>query len=122
MEQLCAGEWAGTAAVAEAQGEGYSAAQSPSGQPRPYHGYLYRILTAQGKDAPGGAEDYVIGGRLIGGFAIVAWPVDYGSSGVMTFIVGPDGSIHQRDLGAQTAQAAAGITKFDTDSSWTRVN
>jgi hypothetical protein len=106
------------AAVAEAQGEGYSTAQSSSGEPRPYHGYLYRILTAQGKEAPGGAEDYIINGRFIGGFAVVAWPVDYGSSGVMTFITSYTGEVYQKDLGDDTDKLARAMTQYNPDSSW----
>jgi hypothetical protein len=105
-------------AVAQAHGEGYSTSTSPTGQPRPYHGYLYRILTAQGKDAPGGAEDYVINGKLIGGFAVVAWPVDYGSSGVMTFVTNYTGDVYQKDLGDDTDKLARAMTEYNPDSTW----
>jgi len=105
-------------AVAEAQGEGYSVTPNKTGQPRPYHGYLYRILTAQGKDAPGGAEDYLINGKLIGGFAVVAWPVDYGSSGIMTFVTNYRGEVYQKDLGEETDQVARKMAQYNPDSSW----
>ena len=107
-------------AVAEAQGEGYSATQPSSGGPRPYHGYLYRILTAQGKDAPGGAEDYIVNGKFIGGFAVVAWPVEYGSSGIMTFIAGYTGDVYQKDLGEETDGRARAMVEFNPDPTWTR--
>ncbi|WP_125469882.1 DUF2950 family protein, partial [Caballeronia telluris] len=83
-----------------------------------YHGYHYRILTRQGKSAPGGAYSYVINGRMIAGFAIVAFPAEYGTSGVMTFIVNNNGVIYQKDRG----RAPAPVTEFDPDSSWTRVD
>jgi hypothetical protein len=105
-------------AMAEAQGEGYSASQNPTGEPRPYHGYLYRILTAQGQAAPGGAEDYVINGKLLGGFAVVAWPVDYGSSGIMTFVTNYTGDVYQKDLGEDTDKLAGKMTEYNPDSSW----
>lgn len=83
-----------------------------------YHGYHYRILTRQGKSAPGGAYSYVINGRMIAGFAMVAFPAEYGTSGVMTFIVNNNGVIYQKDRG----RAPAPVTEFDPDSSWTRVD
>jgi hypothetical protein len=106
------------AAVAEAQGVGYSAAPNTTGQPRPYHGYLYRILTAQGENAPGGAMDYMINGKFIGGFAVVAWPVEYGSSGIMTFMTNYSGEVYQKDLGDDTDSLARGMTEFNPDSTW----
>lgn len=87
-----------------------------------YYGYRYKILTSQGKDAPGGAYDYVAHGRMIGGFAAVAWPVKYGDTGVMTFIVSHDGVVYQKDLGPNTAALASGMTRFDPDSSWQKVD
>jgi hypothetical protein len=106
------------AAVAGAQGEGYSTAPNSQNMPRPYHGYLYRILTAQGKDAPGGAMDYVINGKLIGGFAVVAWPVNYGSSGIMTFITSYNGDVYQKDLGEDTNKLPPEMKEFNPDSTW----
>jgi hypothetical protein len=86
-----------------------------------YHGYRYRILKAQGKDAPGGAYDYVIGGRMRAGFALVAWPIRYGDTGVMSFIVSHDGQVYEKDLGSGTDGIARGMTRFNPDSSWTKV-
>lgn len=85
-----------------------------------YHGYLFRILTAQGPNAPGGPYDYLIKGRLSGGFALIAWPLRYGDTGVMTFIVNHDGQVYQKDLGDRTDAAARAITRFDPDSTWTK--
>ena len=86
-----------------------------------YYGYRYKILTSQGKNAPGGAYDYVARGRMIGGFAVVAWPVKYGDTGVMTFIVSHDGALYQKDLGPDTAARASAITRFDPDPTWQKV-
>jgi hypothetical protein len=83
-----------------------------------YHGYHFKILTGQGKSAPGGAYDYLAGGRMIGGFGVVAWPVRYGDTGVMTFIVNHDGVVYQKDLGPGTAARAGAMTRFDPDSTW----
>jgi hypothetical protein len=83
-----------------------------------YYGYHYKLLTSQGKNAPGGAYDYVARGRMIGGFAAVAWPVKYGDTGVMTFMVSHDGVVYQKDLGPDTAARAAAMTRFDPDSTW----
>jgi hypothetical protein len=93
----------------------------PSGeQPAPYHGYIYRILKAQGKNAAGGAHDYVVEGRMIGGFALIAYPAKYGSSGITTFIVNQDGIVFQKDLGKKTREAARAIIAFDPDETWKR--
>jgi hypothetical protein len=105
-------------AVAQAQGEGYTTAEHSSASLRPYHGYLYRILTAQGKDAPGGAMDYIMNGKFIGGFAIVAWPVDYGSSGIMTFMANYKGEVIQKDLGEATDKLAREMKDYNPDASW----
>jgi len=91
------------------------------GEPTPYHGYFYRILTSQGKDAPGGARSYMVGDKMIGGFAMVAYPVKYGASGVMTFMVNQDGIVYQKDLGRQTREAALAVDSFDPDKTWARV-
>lgn len=85
---------------------------------RPYHGYYYRILTAQGPDAAGGAYDYVVHGKMIGGFALVAYPATYDSSGVMTFIVNQDGVVFQKDLGPKAAAIARALKTFNPDSTW----
>jgi hypothetical protein len=87
----------------------------------PYHGYYFRILKKQGKHAPGGAFDYVVQKRMIGGFAVAAYPAVYGSSGVMTFIVNHDGVVYQKDLGRETAKTATAMTSFDPDPSWKKV-
>jgi hypothetical protein len=101
--------------VASAAAEGYKAG---SGAQTPYHGYYYRMLYAQGPNANGGARDYFKDGLLTEGFALVAWPADYGSSGVQTFIVNRDGVVFQKDLGEDTATAVESIQSFDPDSSW----
>jgi hypothetical protein len=84
----------------------------------PYRGYHFRILTRQGKNAPGGAYSYLINGRMIAGFAMVAYPDVHGQSGVMTFIVSQSGKIYQKDLGADTEKLAAAMSEFNPDSSW----
>jgi hypothetical protein len=86
-----------------------------------YHGYYFKILTEQGADAPGGGYDYLINERMAAGFALVAWPVTYGDSGVMTFLVSHDGRVYQNDLGAETDQTARAMTRFNPDSSWKTV-
>jgi hypothetical protein len=83
-----------------------------------YYGYRYKLLTGQGKNASGGAYDYMANGRMIGGFAAVAWPVRYGETGVMTFIVSHDGVLYEKDLGPDTAARASAMTRFDPDSTW----
>jgi hypothetical protein len=100
--------------VAEARAEG---ARKGEG----YHGYHYKILTGQGKDAPGGAFDYIVNGRMIGGFALVAWPVSYGDTGVMTFMVSHDGEIYEKNLGENTAEAVARIKEFNPGDGWRKV-
>jgi hypothetical protein len=96
----------------------FVAATSPKGGGEGYHGYHYRILTAQGPSAPGGAYDYIVGGRMRNGFAAVAWPVKYGETGVMSFMVSHDGVVFEKDLGKGSAVAAAAMKTFDPDSSW----
>jgi len=103
--------------VARARGEGYS---KGSGAPVAYWGYYYRIMTAQGKDAPGGAYDYRAHGKMIGGFALVAYPAQYGVSGVMTFVVNQAGVVYQKDLGPSTAAIARAMKEFNPDSTWAR--
>ena len=104
--------------IGKAAGEGYKASKD---SPTPYHGYYYRMLTGQGKDAPGGAIDYVVHGRTIGGFAVIAWPAKYASSGIMSFMVNQDGKVYQADLGANTAARAATIKRFNPDKNWSEV-
>jgi hypothetical protein len=105
---------------AAAEEEGYSG-KSTGDKPVPYYGYYYRILKGQGKNAPGGAYDYMVKGEMIGGFALVAHPARYESSGVMTFIVNHDGAVYQKDLGRNTEKAAQAIELFNPDSTWKKV-
>jgi hypothetical protein len=105
--------------VARARSEGYKG--KGDNTPVPFHGYYFRILTAQGKDAPGGAYSYFVRGKMIGGFAVVASPAEYGSSGVMTFIVNHDGKVFQKNLGANTAAMAKSMKEYNPDKSWTAV-
>ncbi len=102
--------------AAFATNEGYSL--KPDSH-TPFHGYFFHMLTRQGSHAPGGAKDYVVNGKMTGGFAFVAYPAAYRNSGVMTFIINQDGVLLQKDLGASTAQIAAAMTEFDPDPSWT---
>jgi len=102
--------------VAQAATEGYSTANLT-----PYHGYLFRILTGQGSSAPGGGFDYVVKGVMIGGFAIVAYPANYGVSGVMTFLISHDWVVYQKDLGPTTPQLAPKMTRFDPVAGWKKV-
>jgi len=104
--------------VESARAAGY---KSEGGKPGPYHGYQFRLLKGQGPDAPGGAYDYVAQGRMIGGFAMIAWPASYGNSGVMTFMVSHDGAVYEKDLGPDTSASAQKVTKFNPDKSWQRV-
>lgn len=106
--------------VAQARDEGYPVDRGAAG-PRPYHGYLFRILTAQGRDTPDGARNYIKNGRMTEGFALIAWPVSYGASGIMSFIVNQDGIVFQQDLGPQTAAIASRVNAFDPDISWAKV-
>jgi hypothetical protein len=104
--------------VGDAQGEGYMRNRQSDSQPEPFHGYFFKILKSQGKNAPGGKYDYVINGNMIGGFAMVAWPAEYGDSGIMTFIVNQQGRVYQKDLGPNTAKAAKKMTRYDPDRTW----
>ena len=105
-------------AFESAKAKGYEKGKDAAGKPVPYHGYYYRILKRQGPDAPGGAYDYVAQGKMIGGFALVAYPASYGNSGVMTFLVSHDGVVYEKDLGPETAANAQKITQFNPDKSW----
>jgi hypothetical protein len=107
--------------VAHATEEGYPAPGAVKA-PIPYHGYFYRILTGQGAHAQGGAYDYLLEGRMVGGFALVAYPARYDVSGIMTFLVNHDGVVYEKDLGDQTSELARGMTRFDPDQSWRRVD
>ena len=101
--------------VAAAAAQGY--VHQP-GTPTPYHGYYYRVLTAQGKSAPGGAKSYLVDGKMTGGFAFLAYPAQYRSSGVMSFLVGEDGTVYEKDLGRETATLTQAMQEYDPDSSW----
>jgi hypothetical protein len=100
---------------AQARAEGY---QPGTRRGTPYHGYIYRLLVRQGPAANGGAYDYLVNGELLGGFALIAFPAEYGSSGVMTFIVNHDGVVYSKDLGPHTEQVAMGIAEFNPDALW----
>jgi hypothetical protein len=108
------------ALVAEASAEGYK--QGTGEGPAPYHGYYFRILKGQGSDAPGGALNYVVKGKMIGGFGLIAWPAEYGNSGVMTFLVNHADTVYQKDLGNRTAVVAERTTLFDPDQTWKKVD
>ncbi len=116
--------------VAEARAEGYPMAQprtnpdEPDAAPRPrtpYHGYFFHILKAQGPHAPGGKFSYLINGHMIAGYALVAYPAKWGSSGIMTFIVNNQGRVYQKNLGEKSADLARAMTEYDPDPSWTLV-
>jgi len=104
--------------VAQASTEGYKVGEGRV----PYHGYYYRILTQQGPNAPGGALNYVVKGKMIGGFALVAYPAEYGNSGVMTFLVNHSGTVYQKDLGGSTAALVKRMMWFDPDQTWKKVD
>jgi len=104
--------------AAFATGEGYSAKPN---QHTPFHGYYFHMLTRQGVHAPGGAKDYVVNGKMTGGFAFVAYPAEYGNSGIMTFIINQDGVLLQKDLGTTTTATATAISEFDPDTGWSPV-
>jgi hypothetical protein len=103
--------------MAKASTEGYKVGQGPI----PYHGYFYRILKRQGASAPGGAYDYIVNGKMIGGFALIATPATYGNSGIITFMVNHDGAVYQKDLGPGTLSVARKIDAFSPDATWTKV-
>jgi len=100
--------------VAKAQGEGYM----PGGKPAPYNGYFFRILTAQGKSARGGAYSYLVKGKMVGGFAVVAYPATYAVSGVKTFIVNYEGVVYEKDLGPKTVKLARSMKAYNPDKTW----
>jgi len=106
--------------AAAASAGGYSRAQRGE-RPQPYHGYVFRILESQGPSAPGGAMDFVVNGKMIGGFAIIAAPAIYGSTGIKTFMISHEGVVWEQDLGPDTVRDAATITSFDPGGGWQRV-
>ena len=97
------------------------AAAEKGRKPGSYHGYSYRILTAQGPDAAGGARNYIVDGRMTGGFGLVAWPTSYGRSGVMSFMINQDGQVYEKNLGPDTATQAARVKAFNPDATWRMV-
>jgi hypothetical protein len=105
--------------LVQAAGEGYAVQQ---GQQTPFHGYYYRILTAQGPAAKGGARNYLVNGELVRGFAFVAYPAEYRNSGVVTFIVNQDGVVYEKDLCQDTAKLATGMSEYNPDKTWTRAD
>jgi len=112
------GTWGGPVGeeVAKALQEGYS--YQAGGNPKPYHGYYFKVLTGQGPDAPMGEMNFVVGGAMIGGFALAAAPADYRVTGVQTFIVGPDGVVYEKDLGPDTVKTFQSMDKYNPDKSW----
>lgn len=104
--------------AAFAASEGYSTKQDSH---KAFHGYYFRILKGQTKNAPGGAKDYVVVGKMVGGFAFAAYPVEYGNSGVMTFIINQDGVLLQKDLGTTTTETVTAMSAFDPDPGWSIV-
>jgi hypothetical protein len=106
--------------IAQARVDGYHrTAKMLNDEEAPYHGYYFKILTRQGKHAPGGKYDYIINGHMIAGFALVAWPAEWGNTGVMTFIVNQQGTIYQKNLGTKTGKIARAMTIYDSNDSWT---
>jgi hypothetical protein len=104
------------------QGFADAAMETPGHKAKPYHGYYFRVLKEQGPNAPGGPHKYVAGKYMIGGFALVAWPAEYGVTGVHTFIVNQDDTVYEKDLGAQTSTLAPALVRYDPDNSWIPVD
>jgi hypothetical protein len=107
--------------IREAQGNGYPGASYVNGTPIPYQGYFFRILQEQGKDAPGGAKKYMRDAQMTDGFALVAWPAFYGFTGIMTFLIGSDGTLFQRDFGPQTTAIASALKQFNPGQGWKKI-
>lgn len=106
--------------VAQARIEGYrKQTKILTEEQSPYHGYYFQILTRQGKHAPGGKYNYIINGHMIAGFALVAWPAEWGNTGVMTFLVNQRGKVYQKNLGPKTSSIAKAMTTYDLDNTWT---
>jgi hypothetical protein len=106
--------------IAQARVDGYHrTAKMLNDEQAPYHGYYFKILTRQGKHAPGGKYDYIINGRMIAGFSLVAWPAEWGNTGVMTFIVNQQGKVYQKNLGSKTVKIANAMTIYDPNDAWT---
>jgi hypothetical protein len=104
------------APFAKAATQGYSFGSGEA--PKPYHGYYFKVLTAQGPNANGGEQDYLVRKMMIGGFGLVAWPAEYGVSGIMSFIVNQDGVVYEKDLGPRTGTLAKAMTKYNPDKTW----
>jgi hypothetical protein len=105
--------------IAAARVEGYHRpAKMMSDEQAPYHGYYFKVLTRQGKQAPGGRYDYIINGRMLAGFALVAWPAEWGNTGVMTFVVNQQGQVYQKNLGEKTSAIAKAMSVYDPDKTW----
>lgn len=105
--------------MANAQSEGYgNKSEAAKAGPQPFHGYYFKTLTRQGKHATGGKYNYIINGNMIGGFALVAWPAEYGNTGIMTFIVNQQGRVFQKDLGLKTGKLAPAMKQYDPDLTW----
>jgi hypothetical protein len=111
-------EGASDTLVSKAFAEAAANAAAPGKKQEPYHGYYFRILKSQGPDAAGGAFDYVVNGKMIGGFALIAWPAEYGVSGIRTLMISHSGLVYEKDLGPTTAVQARQITRFNPDKSW----
>ena len=103
-------------------GELVASSQADGSAPGEQYGYNFRLLYGQGPAASGGAHDYIVNGRMIGGFAAIAWPVAYGKTGIKTFVMGYKGDVYEQDLGPQTAQHAASITSFNPDKGWEKAD
>ena len=106
--------------AANARKEGYTKRKSGE-NPSPFHGYFYKILTAQGRNASGGAYSYLVHGKMIGGFALIAYPAQYGSSGIMSFMVNHEGVVYEKNLGKKTEAIAQSLKAFDPDKTWRKV-
>ena len=105
--------------ITEARSEGYhKETKIMTGDQTPYHGYYFKILTRQGRHAAGGKYNYIINGRMIAGFALVAWPAQWGNSGIMTFIVNQEGKVYEKDLGPKTAKIAGAMTTYEPGPGW----
>ena len=90
-------------------------------RPSPFYGYYFRVLTSQGRNAAGGTKDYIVDGKMTGGFAFIAYPAEYGNSGIMSFAIDQDGTLYQKDLGRDTAKLAEGLSQYDPDQTWSKV-
>jgi hypothetical protein len=105
--------------LAQARGEGYThESKIMTEKQEPYQGYFFKILTRQGRNAPGGKYNYIINGHMIAGFALVAWPAEWGNSGVMTFIINQQGKVLEKNLGLKTSAIASSMTTYDPGPGW----